>query len=87
LTRARYLGNLDHRRVFTDGGEARPTILLDGQVIATWSYMEKNGLRYEPLRTFPRWVSTAIEDRLHRLANDFAFEDVGATCEEPGHQG
>jgi hypothetical protein len=40
-TRSRYLGDLPPRRAFNQIGEVLPTIILDGQVVGTWTWDTK----------------------------------------------
>jgi DNA glycosylase AlkZ-like len=37
-TRRRYLADVDERRVFNQIGEILPTVIIDGQVVGTWSW-------------------------------------------------
>ena len=56
----------EHRRAVIEGGEVRPTFLVDGFVAGTWA-LEDGRVRLEPFARVPRAAWREAEDEAARL--------------------
>jgi hypothetical protein len=56
----------EHRKLVIEGGEVRPTFLVDGFVAGTWS-LDAGRVRFEPFSPLPRGARRELEDEAARL--------------------
>jgi hypothetical protein len=56
----------EHRALVIEGGEVRPTFLVDGFVAGLWS-LEGGRVRLEPFAPLPRSTRTGLEDEARQL--------------------
>jgi Winged helix DNA-binding domain len=56
----------EHRAAVIEGGEVRPTFLVDGCVAGTWS-LDDGRVRLSPFDPLPRTARREVEDEAERL--------------------
>jgi hypothetical protein len=67
-SRSRYFADQSlQRQVFRSSGAAKPSVLVDGQVVGTWQITETGGVDWQPLADVDRALQPAIETELARV--------------------